>query len=274
MKGRSVPGCEMIAIGNELLQGDVLDTNTHWLIQQITALGGHVERAVMVRDDPSAIVRELRDAHGRGADLILTGGGLGPTEDDLTLQAVAQAAGLPLELNPEALAMVQRTYDALAARGLFDAAMTPAREKMAILPRGAIPLDNPAGAAPGVLLRWGASTVVCLPGVPGELKAIYQGALQPHLRAILGAGSFMERQIAADCGDESLLAPILSAVAARHPEVYIKSRAKRLGIDLDFVITLSLSASDAEEARRTLQAALDDLTRSLTEAGIAVRAIE
>ena len=52
MKGRSVPGCEMIAIGNELLQGDVLDTNTHWLIQQITALGGHVERAVMVRMIP------------------------------------------------------------------------------------------------------------------------------------------------------------------------------------------------------------------------------
>jgi nicotinamide-nucleotide amidase len=148
-----MPTCEIIAIGNELLQGDVLDTNTHWLIQQVTELGGRVTRAVMVRDEPDAIAHELHGARERGTALILTGGGLGPTDDDLTLGAVAKATACPLQLDPLALEMVRCTYEDLVDRGVFaDAAMTPAREKMACLPRGATPLDNPVGAAPGVLL--------------------------------------------------------------------------------------------------------------------------
>ncbi len=265
-----MPTCEIIAVGNELLQGDVLDSNTHWLIQQVTGLGGRVTRAVMVRDEPQAIVRELHDARERGADLILLGGGLGPTDDDLTLEAVAHAAGVPLELDGRALAMVQRTYDDLAERGLFDAAMTPARAKMAHLPRGATPLDNPAGAAPGVLLPWGQATIVCLPGVPGEMRAIWETSLPPVLGALFGESTFREIRVTADCGDESVLAPVLRAVTARHPQVYIKSRAKRLGVDLTFVITLSLSGSDPTAIESALRLAAEDLTAALQGAGIGV----
>ena len=266
-----MPTCEIIAIGNELLQGDVLDSNTHWLIQQITGLGGQVTRAVMVRDDPQAIVDELNGARERGADLILLGGGLGPTDDDLTLEAVALATGCPLQLDAHALEMVRQTYQDLADRGLFhDATITPAREKMARLPRGATPLDNPAGAAPGVLLPWGQATIVCLPGVPGEMKAIWESSLPPVLEALFGESTFRERVVTAACGDESMLAPILRAVTARHPEVYIKSRAKRLGVDLTFAITLSLSGSDPAAIESTLRRTAEDLTAALEEAGIGV----
>lgn len=265
-----MPTCEIIAIGNELLQGDVLDSNTHWLIQQVTGLGGRVTRAVMVRDEPEAIVDVLHGARERGAGLILTGGGLGPTDDDLTLDAVARATGCPLQLDACALEMVRQTYQDLAERGLFDAAMTPSREKMAHLPLGATPLDNPAGAAPGVLLPWGQATIICLPGVPGEMKAIWESSLPPVLEALFGESTFRERMVTAACGDESMLAPVLRAVTARHPAVYIKSRAKRLGVDMTFRITLSLSGSDPAAIEEALRTAAEDLTASLAEAGIGV----
>jgi nicotinamide-nucleotide amidase len=208
-------------------------------------------------------VRESRAAAERGTDLILTVGGLGPTDDDLTLGAVALATGCPLHTDPLALEMVRRTYQDLAARGLFaDAAMTPAREKMACLPQEATPLDNPVGAAPGVLLPWGSSTVVCLPGVPGELGAIWDSSLSPVLQALFGDSTTLERAIVVNCGDESLLAPILSAVTARHPAVYIKSRAKGLGVGLTFQITLSMSGDS--------RSAIDDLTAAVLAAGLPV----
>jgi molybdopterin-biosynthesis enzyme MoeA-like protein len=229
----------------------------------------------MVRDDPEAIVRELRGARERGADLILVGGGLGPTDDDLTLDAVAQATGRPLQLDSNALEMVRQTYQDLADRGLFhDAAITPAREKMAWLPQGATPLDNPAGAAPGVLLPWGQATVICLPGVPGEMKAIWETSLPPVLQALFGESTFLEWALVVDCGDESVLAPVLSAVTARHPEVYIKSRAKRLGVDLSFTITLSMSGSERAAIEEALRAAVADLGHALGEAGLSVPAGE
>ncbi|MGI6368482.1 MAG: competence/damage-inducible protein A [Anaerolineae bacterium] len=262
--------CEIIAVGNELLQGDVLDSNTHWLIKQITALGGHVTRASMLPDALGTIAAEVHSALARQPGLLLLGGGLGPTEDDLTLEAVASALGLPLQRNEEALRMVRATYRRLAAAGLFDGEMTPAREKMAHLPRGAQPLANSAGAAPGVLLQAGTTSVVCLPGVPGEMKAIWTEALPETLRNLFGTSHFAEIEIRVACADESLLAPVLSQVTRRHPEVYIKSRARRLGIDLAFTITLSQSANDRQTLDAALTAAREDLAGSLQEAGIAL----
>jgi len=151
-----MPSVEIIAIGNELLLGDVLDTNTHWLCRQISALGGRVQRGALIPDDPQAIAETLQAALQREPDLIVLTGGLGPTSDDKTLASVATALGRPLELNQQALAMVRATYERLAARELVhDAELSEVRRKMAYLPRGAEPLHNPVGAAPGVLLREG-----------------------------------------------------------------------------------------------------------------------
>ncbi|HEM62067.1 MAG TPA: competence/damage-inducible protein A, partial [Chloroflexi bacterium] len=101
---------EIIAIGNELLLGDVLDTNTNWLCQRITGVGGQVTRAALIRDDIEAIVSEVRSVLARSPNLIITTGGLGPTGDDITLQGVAEATGRPLELHTEALALTKSRY--------------------------------------------------------------------------------------------------------------------------------------------------------------------
>ncbi|MCS6815807.1 MAG: molybdopterin-binding protein [Blastocatellia bacterium] len=264
---------EIIAIGNELLLGDTLDTNTQWLCRTFTGLGGRVERAVLVRDDCSAIVREIRGALGRGVQLLVTSGGLGPTDDDLTLQAVAEALERPLTLNERALALVRETYERLVAAGyVADAQLTESRMKMARLPQGAEPLANPVGAAPGVLLRVSGTTLVSLPGVPAELKAIVTGPLRPILQEIFGAGVFREREVIALCRDETVLAPILREVAERHPEIYIKSRAREFGPDIRFRITLSLSGRDPMSVEARLEEATRDLCETLRRAHIEVEA--
>jgi len=173
---------EIIATGNELLLGDVLDTNTNWLCKRITGAGGLVTRAVMVRDEVEAIAAAIRSALDRRPQLIITTGGLGPTGDDITLQAVAEATGCPLRLHREALALVKTRYQELAKKGhVGNSALTEARKKMAYLPRGARPVPNPVGSAPAVILEVDGSILVSLPGVPEELsQALRAWGEDPH----------------------------------------------------------------------------------------------
>ncbi len=264
---------EIVAVGNELLIGDVLDTNTNWLCKEITGLGGRVRWAVMVRDDLGAIADEVRSALARGPDVVFTTGGLGPTADDMTLAAVAEAARAPLELNEEALAFVRDKYADLADKGYVDhAELTDQRRKMAVLPGTAQPLTNPVGTAPGVLLRSGKTVIVCLPGVPAELKGIFTTSLQPTLKELFGQSLFVEKMVVVDCGDESVLAPVLKEVAERHPAVYVKSRAKRFGPDVRLRVTLSLAGSGRGEVEAALDRAVADLRKSLAGLGITLAA--
>jgi nicotinamide-nucleotide amidase len=259
---------EIIAIGNELLLGDVLDTNTNWLCKRITGVGGQVTRVAMIRDDIEAISTEIQAALRRKPELIFTTGGLGPTGDDITLLAVAEATGRPVELHAKALALVEARYQELAEKGYVkDATLSEARKKMAYLPRGATALRNPVGGAPAVMLEMGNSTLVSLPGVPEELKVIYQETLPPLLERLFGESYYEEREVIALSGDESTLAPLLARVVEAHPDVYIKSRARRYGSGVKILITLSAAGDGKEEVEEFISAALDSLTSALGRAG-------
>ena len=271
---------EIIAIGNELLIGDVLDTNTNWLCRRLTMMGAFVRRAVLVRDDEEAIAAEVKGAISRGTDLLFTSGGLGPTDDDRTVAAVAKALGLPLELNEEALKMVERRYRELYEQGFVDSPeITPSRRKMAILPKGAVPLFNPVGTAPGVWLEFsagcemrgaekGETVIVCLPGVPAELKGIFENSLPPLLERVLGKGFYSERTFEATCRDESVLAPLLKKVAERHPSVYLKSKARTFGQEVRIRILFAASGSDKKTVEQAIRNAIDDLLAELEPHGI------
>src|SRR5213592_10841 len=161
----------IVAVGRELLTGRTVDSNSASIAARLVALGAWVERIVAVDDDLAAVAREVGGARQRGASLVVTSGGLGPTFDDRTLAGVAAALGRPLVEHPAALAFVARRYTELAAAGAVEhSALTPPRRKMAALPAGAQPIDNPVGTAPGVLLVDGGFTVLALPGVPGEMR--------------------------------------------------------------------------------------------------------
>ena len=266
---------ELVAVGNELLLGDVLDTNSHWLCGQLAGLGGEVRRVCIVGDDVEAIAAEVGGALSRGTDLLVLNGGLGPTADDLTLLGIAQALGRTLRVHPQALPWVASTYARLASQGHVDSPdMTPARVKMARLPEGAEPLRNDEGAAPGVWLDTGRATIVSLPGVPCELKAIFHSGVRPRLGKLLGARAFAQWRAIVGCGDESVLAPLLEEVASRHPQVYMKSRARRFGASEHFVISLSARADSELLAETLLRAASDALAQRLEAQGIQILSVE
>jgi molybdenum cofactor synthesis domain-containing protein len=266
---------ELFAIGNEILLGDVQDTNTYWLCQQFTGLGGDVRRVTVLGDVLTVISEAVQAALERGAQLIVTTGGLGPTDDDLTLQAVAQATDHGVTLNPKAAEWVASTYQELAENGVVgDAEMTESRLKMARLPQDATPLANRVGAAPGILLQWEGAQIICLPGVPDELKAIFHGPLSENWEALFGGSAFAKRRLRVDCSDESILSPILRQVGERFPEVYIKSRAKRFEKDLDFLITLSTTDESQEAAETALEEAEAALADALQDKGFEILSSE
>jgi nicotinamide-nucleotide amidase len=263
---------EIFIIGNEILNGEIQDTNTRWLCREIHRLGGRVVRATVLGDDLEAVSAELQAAMGRGSRVVFTAGGLGPTADDLTLAAVARGAGVELRLHEEARKMVKDSYDALHARGILEVGgLTPAREKMARLPEGGVALANPVGTAPGVLLVVGGISVVGLPGVPPELQGIFRSSLQPFLQATFRSGLSVLHILSVDCNDESLFEPVLSRVTAAHPAVYIKSLATPPGEMAALEVFLSAVGTDRAVLDQQVGAALQDLKAGLDALGFGYR---
>jgi molybdenum cofactor synthesis domain-containing protein len=257
----------ILAIGREILRGRIQESNSWTLARRLTGLGYEVVRITACDDDLSAITRELRRAVEDGAALILTTGGLGPTDDDLTLQALAEATGRPLALEDEARRLVASRYAALHQAGAVeDPRMTPTRDKMARIPRGARPLPNPVGAAPAVWLEVGATTFAALPGVPTEMIAILDQSLLPALGSRAGGAVYVERRITTQARDESEVAPVLRRIGRDLPEVFLKSHATRFGPDVRMQVFASTWAPDRAVAEDRLGRALSLLRQALGEA--------
>ncbi len=235
----------IITVGNEILDGIILDTNTRWMIERLKPLGLMVKEVITVRDDISEIAKAINRAAVDGCSLIITSGGLGPTHDDMTLKGVAEAFHLALEVNEEALAIVARQYAALHDRGIIDSEeITEARRKMAVFPRNARPLDNRVGGAPGVLLHRSGVEVVSLPGVPHELMWIFDNQLVPNLSKYLDE-VYYEEVLSLPLRDESTLAPLIDEVMKRVPGIWVKSLVKPYG---EKGIRLWISARGNEKA--------------------------
>lgn len=263
------PIIEILVIGNEVLAGDVLDSNSHWLCQQVTARGGQVRRITVLRDDPEEIKDGLLGTLLRHPDLVLTCGGLGPTQDDLTVSAVGEALGRRVGQDRLAYEMIRSFYAELYARGeVTTPEMLPPRVKMAQMPEGAEPLQNRIGAAPGAVLTHEGVTIVSLPGVPAEMKDIFANSLAPKLAPIFAEQAYAERTIRTQVWDESILAPAVDLVAGRHPRVYVKSRAQVYGSGIADFVTLAASGKDEGEVGGLLDTAEADLRTELKLLGI------
>jgi len=268
-----MPTASLLAIGNELLNGAVRDANLFSLSQHLTRIGFNVEWAVMVRDVPAKIADVLLFLLMQQPDVLLCSGGLGPTEDDLTLSALADALHLPLTLNSAAVDLVESHYDRLLAQHyLAQRGPAFARQKMATLPLGAQPLANPVGTAPGVKLEHQGTVIYVLPGVPAELEAIFAASIVPELLHRFTPGVWAEHTLLVHCDDEADLAIPLRDVTRRHPGVYLKSLAKPFpaasaeGLQ---VIAVALAAT-AAEAHAAAQETLADLCRTAEAAGLSV----
>jgi len=171
-----MPTAEILATGSELTLGRIANTNAQWLSQRLLDLGFDVRFHTAVGDRLPDLVEAARTACSR-CDLVVLTGGLGPTRDDLTREVIARLTGRRMATNEEALASIRGRLE------LFKMSLTPKNAVQALVPRGAVVFQNPAGMAPGFALPLRARWIVALPGVPREMRAIFDAHVAPFLVA-------------------------------------------------------------------------------------------
>ncbi len=220
---------EIICIGNELLIGKVKDTNAHYLSKQATNLGASVKRVTVIQDTIQEISSAICEAFARKPQFIFTTGGLGPTFDDKTLQGLAKALNRKLEVNSKALEIVkQKCLEYARKRQMTtEIELTQPRVKMATLPEKTEVVNNPVGTAPGVRVNVQGTVLFALPGVPGEVEAIFNEAIAPLIKQAVGSSVFCEKSIFADNIIESRLSSLIDKVMSDNKEVYVKSHPMR-----------------------------------------------
>jgi nicotinamide-nucleotide amidase len=166
---------EIVAIGSELLLGQIVDTNSAWMAQRLTALGVNLYFKSVVGDNPDRMKEVIARALER-ADIVITSGGLGPTQDDLTREVVAEVTGRKLVQNAEMLEQVEEHFRRRRRT------MTPNNIRQSYMPEGAIAVKNPNGTAPCFIVEEPRGVIYSLPGVPVEMKWLFENEVEPYLR--------------------------------------------------------------------------------------------
>jgi nicotinamide-nucleotide amidase len=178
----------ILSVGNELTFGQTVDTNTAWLSRQLAQIGGQVLMHVTVADEVAPLEREIRRVCEL-ADVVLISGGLGPTEDDLTRNALAAVLGTELQLDERMLEQVRAYF---VQRNV---PMPEANAVQAMFPVGSTPIENTCGTAPGIRATFGHATIYIMPGVPREMRVMYERSVQPELQARSGGGVILARTL-------------------------------------------------------------------------------
>ncbi|MCT7654869.1 CinA family nicotinamide mononucleotide deamidase-related protein [Oceanimonas sp. NS1] len=173
------PVIELVSTGDEVLTGLITDTNAGWLSQRLLEQGWQVRRRFTVGDDKADLV-ELFEQRSHHADIVIVNGGLGPTSDDISAEAMAEAAGVSLALNQHWLEVMQEKYNSR------NRIMPESNIKQAMLPEGAELVDNPVGTACGFAVQHNRALFFFTPGVPSELKKMMDEEILPRLRSRLG----------------------------------------------------------------------------------------
>jgi nicotinamide-nucleotide amidase len=248
---------EVIAIGDELTSGARLDTNSRWIAAELGLLGVGVGFHTTVPDTLEAGIEAFRLAAAR-VPLVIVTGGLGPTADDLTRDVLAAAAGVPLDVEPAAIAAIEARF---ARRGM---PMPDSNRRQAEFPRGSRMIPNPTGTAPGIDVELprpgGTCRVFALPGVPAEMKRMWAETVAPAIQGMLPERAVIaQRRIKCFGAGES-------AVEAMLPDLVRRGRDPLVGITAhEATITLRVVARGRDEAEAVarMQPTLDTIHRCL-----------
>ncbi len=242
---------EIVTIGNELLSGSRTDTNAAYLAEQLTSLGAEVARMTSVGDGQSEIEEALREALSC-SELVLVTGGLGPTADDRTKQALAHLFSCGLVMNEEALETIKASF---ARRG---AGVPESNAAQCMLPECARPIENRVGSAPGLLVEKDGRLLFALPGVPVEMRGIFENYVAPFLEG-RGLARLREERIVRTLHlAESEIADRVQAIARRLARVEIAYLPHADGVDLR-IVGRGESRAQAAQAAERAQERISDL---------------
>src|ERR1700741_3387860 len=233
---------EIIAVGSELLTPDRLDTNSLFLTEELNTIGIEVLRKTVVGDNRDLLAEAFRDALNR-VPLIISSGGLGPTEDDLTRETVADLLGRKLPLNDDILRYIEGRFRSLGRE------MPEVNVRQAMVPEGAEILENPRGTAPGLWLEDGGPAVMLLPGPPRELKPLFREQVLPRLERRASGVRMHSRELRVTGLGESHVEQRILPIYKRFPEVHTTI----LAAPGEPQIHLRFWTEDAARAKKTLE---------------------
>jgi nicotinamide-nucleotide amidase len=245
---------EIIAVGSELLTPDRLDTNSLFLTEELNKLGIEVVRKTIVGDNRELLAEAFRDALDR-VPLIIASGGLGPTEDDLTRETVAELLGRKLIRNDAILRYIEGRFRQLGRE------MPAVNVRQAMVPEGAEVLENPRGSAPGLWLEDKGRFVALLPGPPRELKPMYQEQVLPRLEKRRTGIRMFHRELRVAGMGESAVEQRIKPIYTRYDDV----NTTILAAPGEVQIHLRVWTDDAARAQKTLDEIVQGFELALTD---------
>lgn len=241
---------ELISVGAEILMGNIVNTNAAFLSEECAALGLSLYYQTVVGDNETRLLETINTALNR-ADIVILSGGLGPTEDDLTKETAAKATNRPLYMDEHTKMRITRLFE---RRGINS--ITDNNWKQAMVPEGAIVVDNHNGTAPGIIIEEGNKCIILLPGPPGEIVPMFKNDIYPYLReklpevicsAMVKICGLGESQVETDILDliDNQTNPTI-APYAKEGEVHLRVTAK---------------AKSEEESNKLLEPVVEELTK-------------
>lgn len=237
-----MPSAQIIAIGTELLLGVIQDTNTAFITRTLNQYGVDIFKTVIIGDNEARIAREIRSSL-ESADIIITTGGLGPTVDDPTRQAVARAFKVDAEFHPELWDQIQDRYRN------FNRVPSENNKRQAYLPQGAEAISNPVGTAPAFYYTQAGKIVVSLPGVPSEMKTLLLDYVIPILqdRYDLSGTTIWRTLHTAGIGESDVDVQVADFEAYSNPTVGLAAHSGQVDI------RITAKAESREEAYKLIQ---------------------
>ena len=244
---------ELVSIGSELLLGQIVDTNSAWISQRLAENGVNVYYKSCVGDNLNRMTEVLRIALDR-ADVIITGGGIGPTQDDLTREAVAEVFGVDVVTDPDSLTELRERFQ---NRGFI---LTKNNERQAQIPDGATVIRNPNGTAPAFMVESDKGTIISLPGVPFEMKWLVDNEIIPYLRDKYDLGETIHYRVlkVADLGESAVDHLIGQLIAeSSNPTVGVLAHPGQVDV------RIAARAADIDDASELIQPVEDEVRELL-----------
>lgn len=243
---------EIITIGNEILSGRTVNTNASHIARRLVSLGFTVRRITTVMDELNEISSAFTEAIRRKPKLIVSTGGLGPTYDDKTAEGLSIALNRKLVENKEALDMIVNKYKKINVE------LTPERRKMALMPEGAMAVENDEGIAPGIYIVYENIEILATPGVPKEMENVLENFISRFLKT-KPPFKYIEKNIVVEGVMESAIAPYITQLVKKY-DLYIKSHPKGYELSAPILeIQVAGSSKDSTELKNRIYKCIEEL---------------